>query len=253
MATRYERLLGLIDLANRSNIGYNQAKRWSYLDKANRRIIPGKEGDCSAVTSGLYWLAGYPIADRYIGGIDMNYTGNATTVYAVDGIRTRSIAGLSLAQIQAAAFPGTAILGDGHIMVMGANHLWFSMNHDENGGIVGGQPGEQVPDESCFRALWARRGGWSHLFQPTDVTPKTSPKATAGVTLQVGSSGAAVRALQGGLNVAFPAYSKLAVDGIFGPATAAAVREFQRRSKLVADGIVGPATRAALAKYGVRF
>lgn len=38
----------------------------------------------------------------------------------------------------------------------------------------------------------------------------------------------------------------LAVDGIFGPATLAAVKSFQARSGLAQDGIVGPLTWAAL-------
>lgn len=38
----------------------------------------------------------------------------------------------------------------------------------------------------------------------------------------------------------------LTVDGIFGPATAAAVRAFQQQEGLVVDGIVGPATWPAL-------
>lgn len=70
--------------------------------------------------------------------------------------------------------------------------------------------------------------------------------------LKRGSKGRRVRNLQAGLNRAFPAYSSLAVDGIFGRATERAVKEFQRRSGLTADGIVGPKTRKALARYGIK-
>lgn len=72
-------------------------------------------------------------------------------------------------------------------------------------------------------------------------------------TLQYGMKGAAVTLLQKELNRVFPAYSRLRVDGDFGPATRAVVIEFQRRTGLARDGIVGPATRAKLAANGVRF
>ena len=71
-------------------------------------------------------------------------------------------------------------------------------------------------------------------------------KAISTTVLQRGSRGEAVRVLQRHLNAHYPAYSRLLVDGLFGPATEAVVREFQRRANITVDGIVGPQTRRAL-------
>lgn len=57
-------------------------------------------------------------------------------------------------------------------------------------------------------------------------------------TLRQGAKGAFVMELQSKLGVA--------VDAIFGPATAGAVRTFQKARGLMADGVVGPLTWAAL-------
>lgn len=65
--------------------------------------------------------------------------------------------------------------------------------------------------------------------------------------LKIGDEGGDVLNLQRKLNKMFPAYSKLVEDGKYGPATAAVVREFQKRTPgLTVDGVVGPATWAAL-------
>jgi peptidoglycan hydrolase-like protein with peptidoglycan-binding domain len=73
-----------------------------------------------------------------------------------------------------------------------------------------------------------------------------SPQATKRPVVQRGSTGKNVRDLQSRLNRDYPSYSKLSIDGIFGPATERVVVEFQRRAGIVVDGIVGPQTWAAL-------
>src|SRR5690606_31668374 len=73
-----------------------------------------------------------------------------------------------------------------------------------------------------------------------------APSSSNWPLLRRGSKGEYVKQLQARLNAWFPTYSRLVVDGDFGPATEAVVKEFQRRSGLTADGIVGPLTRGAL-------
>ncbi|MCC7068405.1 MAG: peptidoglycan-binding protein [Burkholderiales bacterium] len=68
--------------------------------------------------------------------------------------------------------------------------------------------------------------------------------APAGM-IALGSSGPAVAFLQHVLN-AKGASPKLKEDGVFGPRTDAAVKNFQRSKGLAADGIVGPKTWKAL-------
>ncbi|MBL8147056.1 MAG: peptidoglycan-binding protein [Anaerolineae bacterium] len=61
-----------------------------------------------------------------------------------------------------------------------------------------------------------------------------------------GSRGQAVSELQQALN-ARGTTPPLTVDGIFGRATAAAVRSFQAQANLGVDGVAGPRTWTALA------
>jgi peptidoglycan hydrolase-like protein with peptidoglycan-binding domain len=70
------------------------------------------------------------------------------------------------------------------------------------------------------------------------------------MVLREGDSGPAVRVLQEALNrTGLRGVRDIAVDGIFGPQTNTAVRNFQAHDHITVDGIAGPQTRAAL---GVR-
>jgi hypothetical protein len=85
-------------------------------------------------------------------------------------------------------------------------------------------------------------------------TPTTRPTTTAAVTsvpaptttLKPGDTGAQVKVLQRAL--AQLGYTVGKVDGDYGPATKTAVGQFQTAQKLTSDGVFGPATRAALIK-----
>ena len=64
--------------------------------------------------------------------------------------------------------------------------------------------------------------------------------------LKYGSTGPYVQMLQLALSRSLRLLKK---DGVFGPATQSAVKDFQRTAGLAPDGIVGPLTRAALEPY----
>lgn len=71
------------------------------------------------------------------------------------------------------------------------------------------------------------------------------PASWPGYNLEIGASGAKVRQIQEQLNAianAYPAIPTITVDGVFGPQTQEAVREFQRIFRLSATGVIDYAT-----------
>ncbi|GAT05491.1 peptidoglycan-binding domain-containing protein [Mycolicibacterium fortuitum] len=66
------------------------------------------------------------------------------------------------------------------------------------------------------------------------------------VTLKNGSQGQQVATLQALLDLDYPAYSHLDVDGEFGAQTEAVIREFQKRAGLIVNGVAGAETLAKL-------
>jgi hypothetical protein len=79
------------------------------------------------------------------------------------------------------------------------------------------------------------------LAADSETTASGDSSTEEAPSLQVGSTGSAVKAVQRRLSVR--------ATGYFGTETEKAVKRFQRRKGLTADGIVGPATAKAL---GVR-
>lgn len=105
---------------------------------------------------------------------------------------------------------------------------------------------------------WNRKYlGWAEDFYGVRIPgfPRPVRRPSSGTRdLRKGMHGSDVERLQAGLKRAFPAYAgRLALDGDFGPATDAAVREFQRRTHIADDGIVGPNTRSQLHRFGITY
>ena len=82
-----------------------------------------------------------------------------------------------------------------------------------------------------------------------DGTTLQLPSTPSEPVLRSGARGVAVAELQRRLNAERTGLPPLTVDGMFGPVTAGAVRDFQVRHSLPADGVVGPATWEPLRRW----
>lgn len=87
----------------------------------------------------------------------------------------------------------------------------------------------------------ADSGGSSHHASSSPPPPEPPTTAEHHINLQTGSEGRQVRILQHKLGIA--------VDGVYGPQTEAAVRAFQQREGLPVDGTVSQQTSAALSGH----
>lgn len=94
--------------------------------------------------------------------------------------------------------------------------------------------------------IWGPGVQAAHAKYYAAATAAPSPAPSGRPTIKLGASGQIVKDLQYRLDRDYPAYSHLVVDGQFGPATDAVVRNFQSRAGLTVDGIVGPATWSKL-------
>lgn len=108
-------------------------------------------------------------------------------------------------------------------------------------------------------ALASAAGIGLALPKPTAAAPVASTDAVAAAPLAAAAALQPWPVLRQGANSTWPKVTvrslqylldahgaKLAVDGVFGPATTAAVTAFQRAHHLATDGVVGPQTWGAL-------
>lgn len=96
-------------------------------------------------------------------------------------------------------------------------------------------------------ALLAAATGVAALISAPAASAAPTASALCATTLQQGSTGSCVTALQTRLN---QLGGGLSADGDFGPATRNAVEAFQGRSGITMDGVVGPDTRNHLNSPG---
>ena len=116
----------------------------------------------------------------------------------------------------------------------------------ETAGIA---PDGIVGQETWNRLFPASPGAIESPIANTPTTPENSeanpqPQPTNFPVLRRRMRGPSVRELQERLRT--KGFLRVRADGVFGPATEAAVKAAQRQYKLPADGIVGPATWEAL-------
>lgn len=202
----------LVIQAARANLGYDQSSmgRWSWLDRLTRAIVPGRACDCSALTMGLYWLAGYPVD---ISGTC--YTGNAAELARAAGFQVLPFTSLSDVR------EGDALLTPGHHIVPiyrdtdGVLRA-LSAEYNEHGTALGGKPGDQNGREVRVRDLYVRPGGWTFILRPPADAAPLSTVVTAPP-------------------VAAPAPVGLDVDGCLGRLT---ITDWQEEMGTDVDGVI---------------
>ncbi|HEY9817403.1 MAG TPA: peptidoglycan-binding domain-containing protein, partial [Candidatus Obscuribacterales bacterium] len=183
----------------------------------------GSQGVAVAQVQAMLTLLGY-----YTGPVDGQYQDSTA---------------IAVATFQQAA--GLTVDG-----VMGAN-TWAALLPSPNGQVAAEpvEPNETSPTSVPFPSPTPSPEAppESAAPAPSEEAPAEeaiAPSTAALPVLRLGMRGSAVERLQERLQV-LGVYSA-PIDGVFGPATQAAVQDIQRRNRLDPDGIVGPATWTVL-------
>lgn len=207
----------MINLANDDSHGYDQDNRW------------GPDYDCSAAVITAWETAGVPVKAN-----GAYTTGSMKDAFIKTGFK-EIISSVNVTNGSGLQRGDVLLKPGSHTAMYIGNNQVVHASINENGTAHGGQTGDQTGKEICVRSYYNKP--WTSVLRYTGDDTPVQP------TLQLGSSGAAVTELQKKLNIL--GYN-LSVDGSFGNATDAAVRDFQSKNGLSVDGIVGSATMAKI-------
>ena len=230
-------------LARDDRHGYDQAQRW------------GERGDydCSSAVITAWEQAGVPVKHE-----GATFTGNMRAAFLRCGFR--EITGLVNLSNGAGLQRGDVLLNiRNHTAMYCGNGMEVEASINEYGGTTGGQPGDQTGREFLIRAyrnypwdcvLRYEGSGGNPQEEPADGVPKNNTRhGTCQIIVPVlakGDTGPAVAAAQAALHHMHHALGSAGIDGDFGPATEAAVKNYQQANGLDADGEIGAATWSKL-------
>ena len=233
------------DLARDDRHGYDQGQRW------------GERGDydCSSAVISAWEAAGVPVKTR-----GATYTGNMYGVFLACGFTdvTRAV---NLANGSGMERGDVLLNMRNHTAMFCGNGQEVEASINERGGTTGGQPGDQTGREFLIRpyrnypwdCVLRYKGGSGNETAPpggSEAAPQNKTRhGRCTVLLPVlarGDSGPAVAAAQAALHASPQALGAGGIDGDYGPATEAAVKNFQTANGLEADGEIGPATWSKL-------
>ena len=218
--------------AEDSSHGYDQANRW------------GPDYDCSSAVISAWELAGVPVKTN-----GATYTGNMRGVFLRCGFEDVT-AGVDLTT-GAGLQRGDVLLNIQHHTAMYCGSgMEVEASINENGGVTGGQPGDQTGREFLVRPY--RNYPWDCVLRYTGAEAVSTPEkikptyyyAVKLPLLKPGMKDNAVTTVQQLLSVR--GYYTGDFDGIFGELTKRAVMAYQADAGLETDGEVGGQTWAKL-------
>lgn len=204
--------------AAEGNLGYDQSNRWN--------IQPGGECDCSSLVIHTLREAGFQTGAA-------TYTGNMSRELTALGW-VRHHPGIDLE-------PGDIMLNDAnHVAVYLGDGMLAQASIDERGRIAGGRSGDQSDYETNVRPIydypWNAYLRWAGVSTEVDIHGATTWNPNA-------YDEQYVRQVQALLNAS--GYN-LEIDGVLGPLSFAAIKEYQAKKGLLVDGIPGPETLGTL-------